>query len=92
MGCIKKLTCGKCDGEGRITVYTESEGHHKVGVWLNDGREYERPTKRVACDACHGSGKVTHEDHDYVETGWSGGGRWYKCRKCGDKYQDYYGN
>ena len=93
MGCIKKQTCSRCNGEGRITVYTESEGIHKVGVWI-EGREYPRPTKRVTCDNCHGSGKTTYEEHNYVESGSSKMGTWayFKCTRCGDTYSINQGN
>ena len=80
MSCTKKETCRRCNGNGRITVCSESKQEHKVGVYLRGG-EYERTTERITCPTCDGQGKVTVEDHD-----WKMGGldcSYFICKKCG---------
>ena len=83
MSCTKKVTCYRCGGEGKITIY-ESENNHRVAVFLNDGREYERFSKRITCPVCDGRGKIIDEDHDFdtheaMLKDWL----YVKCKKCG---------
>ncbi len=65
MICSKnRETCFLCNGEGRITVNTESMGEHKVSVFLNDGKDYAVPTKKITCYECNGKGKI-NGPHNY---------------------------
>lgn len=79
-------------------VYTESAAEHTVAVWLNDGKEYERPTKRVTCSACNGSGKQIVTDmeksrsHDYVYVGHTGNTEHQKCKYCGERWDYHHTN
>ena len=93
--CSKKEVCSNCGGSGRMDIYTESSLEHTVAVFLDDGRDYERPTKRVTCDVCHGRGKV-QAYHDYVfshNITKKIGGFFsptypvavYRCANCGDR-------
>lgn len=86
MSCTKKITCDHCNGDGKITVY-ERESEHRIAVYLNDGKEYERPSWRETCPKCNGRGKVIVDDHDLPSRNHDSYGTFMsprKCRKCGN--------